>query len=282
MPIDENTVYEISLSEIYDDEFFNCRGPIDSITVMNLAADIKTKGLLQPVLVQPISEVKDLNIPSDKKFRLVVGFRRFKAHQINKTQTIRCLIRHGLNETDARVLNLSENIQREDLNIKQEAHAIRFLKMANWSAKQIGDRIGKSAHWVQVRLWLLELPEEIQDEVVIGNVNQAQVRNLWSLGSYEEQIEYVKELKNAKLKKLVKAPSVEKVIKNKKQPRTPIEIFAIQDMVREIFGNCFGTRLLAWAAGEIDDYRVHEAIKMEADANHKYYEIPAGLKPKEE
>src|SRR4051812_9291295 len=90
-PIDPDRIYDLPLTEIYADEDFNCRGIIDPTSVVELAHDIKQKekelgegkGLISPIIVQPWLK------KAGKKWRIVAGYRRFKAHVLNQAKTIR-------------------------------------------------------------------------------------------------------------------------------------------------------------------------------------------------
>lgn len=273
---DSNRVYDIPLSEIYTDEEFNCRGRIDPVTVMDLAKSIAERGLDSPVLTQVYSN------PSrpTKKFKLVAGYRRFKAHQMNKSPTIRALVRPPMKDIEARVLNLTENLQREDLNIQQEANAIDHFRRAGWSEADVSRKIAKSRGWVQQRYKFLELPNDIQDEIVAGMISQAKILALWSLGTgTEEQYELAKRLKDQKLLGKKREPKPEDVIKrNEKRVRSTKEIFDMQDNIRHTMGsNNFATRALAWAAGEISDLEMHKEIAAQAHRAGKFYVMPEGI-----
>lgn len=276
--IDESKVHDLPISEIFADEEFNCRGVISPIGVMELSKSIKEQGLLQPILVQPWTK-KD-----GKKYRIVMGYRRFKAHQVLNVPTIRAIVKQGLTDDDAVILNLSENIQREDLTILQEAKSIEKLKLNGWSEIQVAERLKKSRGWVQVRFFLLELPVEIQQEAANGNLSQQEIRDAWTTLEHQgldAAFEYVRELKEAKLtgkkRPVTPAKIAAKKKKNRKYPRTPEEIIEIQGIIREKLGNGIITQLLAWCAGEIDDLTMHQALRAECVKNGKTYMIPLAL-----
>lgn len=273
-PYDPNKVYEIPISVIFPDDEFNSRGVINPTTVLELAKSIAERGLDSPVVLQPWS------IPNQPKikFRLVAGYRRLTAHRINKMPTIRSLIKEGLTDIDARVLNLTENLHRQDLNPKQEAHAIGHLKNLGVSQPEVAARIGKSRGWVQERYYLLEMPEPIQDDVAAGLISLKQVRHMWAMDSTEQMYEYAKQVKDAKIfgkKRTVDPNKVRKF--NEKKVRSKDEIFELQDIIRDLLGNNLATRVLAWAGGEISDLEVHQSICKDAKKAGRFYEIPPGL-----
>lgn len=271
---DPNRVYEIPLKEIYVDSDFNSRGVIDPTTIIELAANIRERGLDTPVLIQPWA----IQSRPEIKFRLVAGFRRTMAHKMNKAETIRALIREGLTDVDARILNLTENLHRQDLNPLQEANAIKHLVNYDISQPEISRRIGKSRGWVQERVYLLEMPEAIQQDVAAGLVTLKHIRHAYKLHSTEEQIEYIKGVKEAKLRGNVREVKPEKYArKNFKKLRSKEELFDMQDLLIETLGHSLATRVIAWATAEISDLEMHKSIAQEAQKMGRYYAMPEGI-----
>lgn len=272
MQYDKDRVYDIPMSEIFDDDDFNCRGTIDLMNVRELANDIKENGLTQPITLQPYDKKEG------KKFRIVAGYRRFKAHLLNRAKTIRSLIREDLDEFSARVFNLSENVHRANLNIKQEAHALDPFRRAGWSEPYLAQRLQKSRGWVQVRFMLLALPDDVQNEAAAGLLSQQQIRDLHTTmqeSGDEVMYQYIRKIKDAKLKgKTGEVELKKKIITNAKRERTRSEIFAIQEIVHKLLGASISTRLLGWAAGEVDDREIHEELASLAAERGKFYFVP--------
>ncbi len=272
-----NQVYDIPMEWVYADDDFNCRGLIDPGDVLELAKDIETNGLTQPIIVQPWTS---LGKPSDadKHFRIVAGYRRFRAHRLNRAETIRALIREGLADLDARILNLSENVQRRDLNIMQEAKALDHFRRAGWDKGGIARKIGMSRGWVEVRYMLLELPRDIQKEAEAGLLTQEQIRKvheLGVLGTEEDQFAYVRSIKDQKMGVRKTEPKAE--TRNAKRVRGKEEMFELQDQIRESIGNNLATRAIAYATGEIDDNEMYSSLAYEAEKAGVYFEMPEGL-----
>jgi ParB/RepB/Spo0J family partition protein len=281
---DPNRVYEIPLDEIHMDENFNCRGHVNPIDVIELANSIAERGLDSPVFVEFWNQ-------NGKQFRLLAGFRRFKAHLINrqnpdvqkklgdKACCIKALIKPHMSELDARMLNLSENLHRENLNMKQEAYGIKPFKDAGWSEYDVMEKLRKSRGWVQVRYMLLELPEDIQDEAAAGVISQHEIRQIYSVRHDEELMyNFVRALKDKKILGKKRDVSADQLVaKNEKRTRSETEIFALQDVIRELFGNSLTTIAMGWCAGVTSDLDVHQAIWEKASLEGKFYMIPAGL-----
>ena len=150
---------DIKVKEINSDSALNCRGDIAPIDVHGLAQDIKENGLMMPIIVMIYTDEEAKT--HGKKYRLIAGFRRYAAHKLIKQELISASIREPMTEMDSRIFNLNENIQREDLNIKQEAKALKILKDLGMNRDEAARKLGKSPGWVQIRFMLLALPEVI-------------------------------------------------------------------------------------------------------------------------
>lgn len=268
--MDSVKIIEISISDIYSDDSFNCRGSIAPMDVADLAKSIREIGLQFPIAVQPASDVKT-TIPSRFQYRIIAGHRRFAAYKILATQEperfgkISAMIRFGLDEVTARILNLSENLERRELSLLQEARAITALHEAGVPRDHVAKKLNKSSGWVQVRYYLLTLPEEIQMEAAAGVLNQYHIKQLYSLATPEEQFEAVRAIKTAKLN----GEKVDHVGKRKKhkltkaKQRVRTEMFDMIEVIAKALGYGLPTRVLAWTAGEITTEELFDDIRKE-------------------
>jgi len=271
---DKYKVIDIPIKEIYADPLFNCRGTIVPIDVWELMNDIKKNGLHSPIIIQPADESHGL--PPDKKYRIVAGHRRHMAFLTLEKTTIPCMIRPDLSEIDSRLLNLSENLQRSDLSIYQEALAIKALKGCGLTEVEVAERLNKSRGWIQVRFMLLELPEDIQQEAKAGNLSQVNIRDLYSLrGNKDEMYGLVRRCKDlhAAGGRTVK-PRANKKSAETKRLRNKAEIMQLQTVIRETFGAGIVTRCLAWICGEITDAELIEDIREMADEKGCIFKRP--------
>ena len=263
---EERNIMKVPLNQIEDNSELNCRGTISAIDVVQLAKDIKTNGLVQPVIIRTIRP--DDPVESDKPFMLVCGFRRFKAHQVGQMETVDAI----LTECDyrkSRILNLSENIQRRELDILMEANAVAKLLKQGYTEKEIGEELNMSYGWVQVRKMLLTMPEEIKKEAAARTINQAQIRELYSLPDDASKFEAVRKIKDAKAtgKKLTKEDIRPKAkCKQIKRTRTAKEMQEFMEHVMDHIGAGFATRCLAWASGEISSEEIERDLSMQCDA----------------
>jgi hypothetical protein len=166
------------------------------------------------------------------------------------------------------------------LNILQEARALNHLVIAGYNIREISNMVKKSSGWVHVRTQLLSLPEPIQNEAAAGFLNQADIKELASLPR-EQMYDVVKQIKDAKLQggsltvKKIKERKEAKIQKKlDRRVRSTGEMFAMQDLIRDLFGNGLCTRFIAWAAGQINDFEFMTTIKEEADFREIPWSIP--------
>ncbi len=273
--LDEYSVIEISLNRIYSDPVFNCRGVIAPMDVIDLAKDIEKTGLLVPIAVQPVSDISDFS-EDGYDFRIVAGHRRFAAFKVLKEETIPVMIKVGLSPIKAKLINLGENLKRKDLNILQEAIAIEHLRELGLNRREVGESLGVSTTWVQVRYNLLDLPVEIQNEVALGFINQHQIKQLFSLNTEKEQFDAIKTIKNAKLRG---EKGIDVGVKPQDNPfkkrRQPVNV--VREMMQhmsESVGHGLHTRALAWANGDINAAELYFDIRNMANEKGLDYDIP--------
>lgn len=273
-PINEYTVIDVDVDRIYSDSDFNCRGNIMPIDVMDLVEDIRANSLQFPIAVQPVS---DIETPQEEfDFRIIAGHRRFQAIKILKSKTIPCMVKVGLSELQARLLNLGENLKRKDLNIMQEAGAIRHLAQLGMNRRQISEKLGTSSSWTQVRLNLLSMPKPIQEEAAAGMLNQAQIKELYGMKDPDRQFAAVRKIKEAK-EKGVRGFSVAKKPEEDPYKKKRHAKNVVQDMIEhmiETIGWGLHTRALAWANGEISTADLFEDMKEFAGENGLEYLSP--------
>jgi len=246
---------KINLCDICMDEAENCRKTITPQSVMTLAESIKTKGLLQPVLVMPTISPK-----IKEKYTLIVGFRRFKAHQILGYTEIEANVRE-MTKLEGYLTNFAENLDRENLNIVEEAEFISRLARLGLSRKEMGIKLGKSAGWLQPRLYLNKLPDKVKELAEAGVITADHIRTLYSCSDEEELWGLIRSIKNQANKRIKKGKiKLRRPIKTRKGRATIRKhrlVPQIDALIAHLLhkGVPFGlhTRCLAWAAGRISD-----------------------------
>ncbi len=132
-----------------------------------LADSVKSRGVLQPVLVRP---------RAGGRYELVAGERRWRAAKLAGLETIPAVVRA---EGDAESLELAliENMAREDLNPLEEARAVAALvEELELSREEVGQRVGRSRVAVSNLLRLLDLPDDVLDLLAAGTLTEGHGR----------------------------------------------------------------------------------------------------------
>jgi ParB family chromosome partitioning protein len=249
------TIQDIPVRKIQSDMTFNCRGEFRMIDCTQLARDIKENGLIQPILVRKIDDPK-------YDYKIVAGHRRHASFLINSAETIPCIVRE-MTESEAIVANFSENLNRQDLDIVQEAYAIDRLKKAGWDIKLLEKKLKLSRGWFAVREKLVKLPPEIQEEARAGVLNQHHIQKISRLRTKEAQFDAVRKIKELKAKGI---KTIQVGPKTKKDPGRPSvrNKTDIQNAIKWWLSfNDEGatTYFLAWVSGTISDLELMIQLK---------------------
>ncbi|MEC8642458.1 MAG: ParB/RepB/Spo0J family partition protein [Pseudomonadota bacterium] len=147
------------------------RRRFDTASLAELAESIRSKGLVQPILVRP-------RAGATNRYELIAGERRWRAAQMAQLHTVPAIIRN-LEDEEAYELALIENVQRADLSAIEEAEGYRqLIDSFGYTQEQLSEIIGKSRSHIANLLRLLSLPAEVSDMVVDGTLSMGQVRPL--------------------------------------------------------------------------------------------------------
>jgi ParB/RepB/Spo0J family partition protein len=127
----------------------------DPMRLDELAADVASRGILEPIIVRPIPEEERDGLA---RFEVVAGERRYRAALQAGLTYVPAIVRKDMSEEEAREASLVENLLREDLDIEDEARFLKALYEQKGSLRAVGDAIHKSYQYVNRRLKLLENP----------------------------------------------------------------------------------------------------------------------------
>ena len=272
---------DIPLSQILADHVFNCRGPIEPFEVVDLANDIKATGLQTPISVQPWTG------DGIHKYRVLAGHRRFTAYMVNGEESIPCFIVHVKDDLEAREYNLKENLFRTNLNILQEATALKPFFEKSLNDGEIARRLGRSDGWVKPRRQLLQLPNDIQQEAAKDVINGQHIKSLWALRHKPEKMyEAFRAIKEArergeKVVPIVKVKDAVEITKTKRLQ--PHEIYVLLDVVYNHLvastGNeNFGARCFALVVGSIPEVDWWFSLKRECERMGVPFNPPQDIK----
>jgi ParB family chromosome partitioning protein len=178
--------------------------PVDSISVNpyqprrrfdqkrleQLAQSIREQGVIQPVIVRPLGN----------GYELVTGERRLRASKLISNKTIPAIVRE-LSDQDVIEITFIENLQREQLDLDEEA--VAYGNLMNQSGGQASEhtlqRVGKDMDSIQKRLWMLHLPQIIKKAVVSRLISPEQARLIARVANQEKQIEIFETVYKEKL-----------------------------------------------------------------------------------
>ncbi|NNG25023.1 ParB/RepB/Spo0J family partition protein [Telluria aromaticivorans] len=153
------------------------RTRMDETSLSELAASIKTQGIMQPVLVRPLGE--GAKVP----YEIIAGERRFRAAQMAGLDEIPVLVR-DVDDQSAAAMALIENIQREDLNPLEEAQGIqRLINDFNFTHEQAASAVGRSRSAVSNLLRLINLASPVQTMLMAGDIDMGHARALLAVDS---------------------------------------------------------------------------------------------------
>lgn len=204
---------------------FQPRREFDEAALEELRESIVRHGILQPLSVRDIG---------GGKYELIAGERRLRAARIAGLTTVPVVFRTA-SDAELAEMALIENIQREDLNPIEEAHAYeRLLTEFRLSQEELARRVARSRSAIANSVRLLRLADEVQAFVANGVLTMGQVRPLLTLGSaalQREAAEYIQEHElsargaEALVKRLVKDPNALKKAAESAPPKRTPDIF---------------------------------------------------------
>ena len=153
------------------------RTKMDQQALAELAASIRSQGLMQPLLVRPVDR---------DRYELVAGERRWRAAQMAGLDEVPALVREIPDEA-ALAMSLIENIQRENLNPMEEAAGIqRLVDEFKMTHEQAADAVGRSRSATTNLLRLLKLPRPLQEMLMEGALEMGHARALLSLDAVRQ------------------------------------------------------------------------------------------------
>jgi len=153
------------------------RRDMDPESLQELADSIKAQGVMQPIVVRPIS---------DRKYEIIAGERRWRATQLAGLDTIPTVVRDVSDEA-AIAMALIENIQREDLSPMEEAMALQRLQQEfELTQQEVATAVGKSRTTVTNLLRLMTLEEDVRVLLERGDLEMGHARALLGLSGAEQ------------------------------------------------------------------------------------------------
>ena len=154
------------------------RKTFNEASIEELARSVREHGIVQPLVVTRAGD----------RYKLIAGERRFRAAQRAGLRTVPVVIKEELPEGEALQIALIENIQREDLNPMEEAHAYHQLhEEFGLTQEEISRRVGKERSTVANFLRLLKLPDGVKKLLAGGLLSMGHARALLAIESVKKQ-----------------------------------------------------------------------------------------------
>lgn len=147
----------------------------DEQEMSNLADSIKTNGFVQPIVVRPVG----------RRFQLIAGERRYRAAQMLSLKTIPALVRQA---SDEQLLELAliENIHRTNLNPIERANAYQnYINTFSLTQGEASERLGEDRSVIANYIRLLDLPYEIKQMLIDGQLSMGHARAILALPTDE-------------------------------------------------------------------------------------------------
>ncbi len=206
------------------------RNEFDPVQLQELADSISAQGIIQPIVVRPLS---------GNNYEILAGERRWRAAQIAGLQEVSVVI-NDVDDRSAIAISLIENIQREDLNTLDESEALqRLIDEFQLTHQQAADAVGRSRVAVSNLLRLLELEVGVKDLLRAGRIDMGHGRALLAL-PHENQLAAANKVANkdfsvrateALVKKILKSPA-----KTNKRKSVDPDIESLQQNLAEKLG----------------------------------------------
>lgn len=197
-----------------------------------LVNSIKEKGVIQPVLVRPVGA----------GYELIAGERRFRAAQELQFEDMPVIVMKNITDGNSLEISLIENIQREELNPVEEAHAYQqLIGKFSYTLDKVGQMMGKDKSTISNSLRLLNLPQQINDYLQEGKLSAGHAKALLSVPNDQKKLRLAETiirdgLSVRQAEELVKSATASKVQKKKTKQLTDPEVLRVEEDLQHYLG----------------------------------------------
>ncbi len=216
-PASEVKPHELAIGQLQAGKY-QPRTRMDEGSLTELAASIKTQGIMQPILVRPVGQAN-----GQTRYEIIAGERRFRAAQLAGLDNVPVLVR-DVDDTTAAAMALIENMQREDLNPLEEAQGIhRLITDFSFTHEQAAHAVGRSRSAVSNLLRLMNLAAPVQTMLMAGDIDMGHARALLAVDAATQitlaNLVVAKRLSVRETEKLVQRSQEEQSAKEQAKPR---------------------------------------------------------------
>ncbi len=197
---------------IIDCNPYQPRKHFDEAEIADLCDSIRTHGFLQPIVVRKAGD----------RYQLIAGERRLRAAQLANWERVPVQVRQ-VEDRQMAELAIVENVQRKDLNALEKAASFqRYLEQYGGTQEELAARVNIDRSTVANLIRLLDLPEEVKQMLIRGQISKGHARALLPLGEEHEQIEYARRIHQEGLSVRVIEDSVREHIRQADQPQLSV------------------------------------------------------------
>ena len=215
----KSSTNKIDISKIYPNKK-QPRKNFEEKEIKELSDSIKNQGLIQPIVVR--------ETPGNM-YEIIAGERRWRACQLAGLHSVNCVV---MSVDDKRVYELAliENIQRENLNIVEEAKAYKnLIELNGIKNEELSKKIGKSSSHISNLIRILDLDEEIHQMIIDGKISMGHARALIGVPNAVEKAKEIVE-KKLSVRDIEKSTSKHKKTRRKQTEKDP----NIADLEKEL------------------------------------------------
>ena len=215
----ENKITKLSLEDIEPNKK-QPRKSFDTISISELAESVKQHGILQPLIVRKTE---------NNKYEIVAGERRWRACKIAGLTDIPVIIK-DISDNEAMELALIENLQRENLNVIEEAMGYKVLAEEHgYTQEKISQKVGKSRPVITNALRILKLPDDVKKSIKEGKISSGHAKALLSFKNEKD----IEKAANLIAKKGISVRETEKLARDKKFNKSKNEDFENENFYKE-------------------------------------------------
>ena len=214
-----NNINKIDISKISPNKQ-QPRKNFEEQEIKELSNSIKNQGLIQPIVVREIE---------NNEYEIIAGERRWRACQLVGLHSVECVVM-SVSEESVYELALVENIQRQNLNVVEEAKAYKnLIRINNLKNEDLAKKLGKSSSHISNLIRILELDDEIHQMIIDGKISMGHARALIGVPNAVERAKEIFE-KKLSVRDVEKSTSKYKQTRKKQTEKDP----NIADLEKEL------------------------------------------------
>jgi len=215
----KSSTNKIDISKIYPNKK-QPRKNFEEKEITELSESIKNQGLIQPIVVRETS---------GGMYEIIAGERRWRACQLAGLHSVSCVVM-SVDDKNVYELALIENIQRENLNVVEEAKAYKnLIELNGLKNEELSKKIGKSSSHISNLIRILDLDEEIHQMIIDGKISMGHARALIGVPNAVEKAKEIFE-KKMSVRDVEKSTSKHKQTRKKQREKDP----NIADLEKEL------------------------------------------------